>query len=91
MKPGVIFINTSRGAVTDENALCRALISGQIGAAGVDVLEGEPSIDRHPLVEYARACDNLIITPHIGGFSPEAVNIVVAHASRRIREVLKPL
>lgn len=91
MKPGVIFINTSRGAVTDENALCRALISGQIGAAGVDVLEGEPSIDRHPLVEYARACDNLIITPHIGGFSPEAVNIVVAHASRRIRDVLNPL
>ena len=91
IKRGAIFINTSRGALTDEDALCRALLSGRLGAAGVDVLEGEPAICRHPLVEYARARDNLIITPHIGGFSPEAVNIVVAHASRRILNVLNPV
>jgi phosphoglycerate dehydrogenase-like enzyme len=91
MKSGAIFINTSRGALTDEHALCRALLSGRLGAAGVDVLEGEPAIHRHPLVEYARARDNLVITPHIGGFSPEAVNIVVAHASRRILNVLNPV
>ena len=89
IKPGAIFINTSRGAVTDENALLSALVEGRLAAAGVDVLDGEPNIDLHPLVQYARTHDNLIITPHIGGFSPDAVKIVVRHASRRILNVLK--
>jgi D-3-phosphoglycerate dehydrogenase len=88
MKPGAIFLNTSRGDLIDEQALLKALAEGRIGAAGIDVLEGEPTIDHHPLVEYARTHDNLIITPHIGGFSPDAVKVVVAHAARRIRIVL---
>jgi D-3-phosphoglycerate dehydrogenase len=88
MKPGAIFINTSRGGVTDEQALLKSLEDGRLSAAGVDVLVGEPTIDRHPLVEYARTHDNLIITPHIGGFSPDAVKVVVAHAARRIADFL---
>jgi phosphoglycerate dehydrogenase-like enzyme len=89
IKPGAIFINTSRGAVTDEDALLSALVKGRLAAAGVDVLEGEPNIDLHPLVRYARTHDNLIITPHIGGFSPDAVKVVVRHASQRILNVLR--
>jgi phosphoglycerate dehydrogenase-like enzyme len=89
IKPGAIFINTSRGAVTDEDALLSALVEGRLAAAGVDVLEGEPNIDLHPLVQYARTHDNLIITPHIGGFSPDAIKVVVRHASQRILNVLK--
>ena len=89
IKPGAIFINTSRGAVTDEDALLTALVEGRLAAAGVDVLEGEPNIDLHPLVQYARTHDNLIITPHIGGFSPDAVKVAVRHASHRILNVLK--
>lgn len=89
IKPGAIFINTSRGAVTDEDALLTALVEGRLAAAGVDVLDGEPNIDLHPLVQYARTHDNLIITPHIGGFSPDAVKIAVRHASQRILNVLK--
>jgi phosphoglycerate dehydrogenase-like enzyme len=89
IKPGAIFINTSRGAVTDEDALLTALVEGRLAAAGVDVLEGEPNIDLHPLVQYARTHDNLIITPHIGGFSPDAVKVAVRHASERILNVLK--
>ena len=88
MKPGVILINTSRGAVTNESALLQSLIQGRIGAAGVDVLEGEPAINHHPLVEYARTHHNLIITPHIGGFSPDAVKTVVAYASKRVLKIL---
>ena len=88
MKSGVVFINTSRGKVTDEQALLNALLRGRLGAAGLDVLEGEPTIDCHPLVEYARTHENLIITPHIGGFAPDAVSLVVAHAARRIADVL---
>jgi D-3-phosphoglycerate dehydrogenase len=90
MKRGVVFINTSRGGLIDERALLSMLQSGHIGAAGLDVLDGEPSTDHHPLVEYARKHGNLVITPHIGGFSPDAVNLVVAHAARRIRDFLDP-
>jgi len=88
MKPGAVLINTSRGSVTDEGALLAALEEGRLAAAGLDVLDGEPSTDGHPLVAYARRRDNLVITPHIGGFSPDAVNLVVAHAARRIAGVL---
>jgi D-3-phosphoglycerate dehydrogenase / 2-oxoglutarate reductase len=91
VKPGAIFINTSRGGLIDEHALLQALADGRIRAAGIDVLEGEPAIDHHPLVGYAREHDNLIITPHIGGFSPDAVKVVVAHAARRIVSVLRRL
>ena len=82
IKPGAIFINTSRGSIADEHALLAGLRSGRIGAAGLDVLDGEPAIANHPLLAYAREHANLLITPHCGGFSPDAVAIVSAHAAR---------
>ncbi|MHB8066490.1 MAG: NAD(P)-dependent oxidoreductase [Desulfobaccales bacterium] len=89
MKPGAIFINTSRGPVADEAALLEALESGRLGAAGLDVLGGEPDIDPLPLVNYARKHDNLIITPHCGGFSPDAVAKVCVRATEKIIDFLK--
>lgn len=89
MKPGAIFINTSRGAVADEAALLASLESGHLGGAGLDVLEGEPDIASHPLVAYAGARDNLLITPHCGGFSPDAVRRVCIRAAEKIVEALK--
>jgi D-3-phosphoglycerate dehydrogenase len=88
MKAGAVLINTSRGSIIDEGALLASLEDGRLGAAGLDVLDGEPAIEHHPLVEYARSHDNLVITPHIGGFCPDAVKIVVAHAARRIVQAL---
>jgi D-3-phosphoglycerate dehydrogenase / 2-oxoglutarate reductase len=85
MKPGAFLINTSRGAIVDESALLAALESGRLGGAGLDVLEGEPDTADHPLVRYARTHDNLLITPHVGGFSPDAVRVVCAHAAGKIR------
>ena len=76
IKPGAIVLNTSRGAIVDEAALLAGLKSGRIGAAGIDVLDGEPEIADHPLLAHAREHDNLLITPHCGGFSPDAVAIV---------------
>lgn len=84
MKPGAIFVNTSRGAVSDEAALLAALESGHLGAAGLDVLDGEPDIGGHPLLAYARRHDNLLITPHCGGFSPDAVRLVCAHTAAKV-------
>lgn len=87
-KPGSIFINTSRGAVVDEEALLCALVSGRIASAGLDVLTGEPEISNHPLVEHARRHNNLIITPHCGGFSPDSVRRVCHYAAAQVRQVL---
>ncbi|HSV21415.1 MAG TPA: NAD(P)-dependent oxidoreductase [Xanthobacteraceae bacterium] len=89
VKPGAIFINTSRGSIADEAALLAGLNSGRIGAAGLDVLDGEPAISNHPLLAYARDHDNLLITPHCGGNSPDAIAIVSAHAARVAFEEIK--
>jgi D-3-phosphoglycerate dehydrogenase len=89
IKPGAIFINTSRGAIVDEAALLDGLQSGRISAAGLDVLQGEPEIAGHPLLEYAKTHDTLLITPHCGGFSPDAVALVSAHAARVALEIIQ--
>ncbi len=76
MKKGAILVNTARGAVIDEDALLRALENGHLAAAALDVLADEAAVQcgaSYPLIEYARTHDNLIITPHIGGASQEAI------------------
>ncbi len=88
VRSGAVFINTSRGAIVDEAALLEALESGRLGGAGLDVLEGEPAIAEHPLIAYTRRRDNLLITPHCGGYSPDAVQVVCAHAASKIRSIL---
>ena len=84
VKPGCIVINTSRGGIVDEAGLLAGLESGRVGAAGLDVLEGEPNVVEHPLVSYARMHENLLITPHCGGFSPDAVRVVCRRAAEKI-------
>jgi phosphoglycerate dehydrogenase-like enzyme len=86
MKPGAVFVNTSRGELIDETALLDALRSGQLRAAGLDVLTGEPDVADHALRCYAVEHSNLIITPHIGGYSPDAVATVLRFSAERIRQ-----
>lgn len=62
MRPSTILINTSRGAVVDEPALVRALESGQIAAAGLDVFEREPLAPDSPL---RRLGDRVLLSPHM--------------------------
>ena len=88
VKPGAIFINTSRSAVIDESALLDVLRNGRLGAAGLDVLDGEPNVTDNPLRRYAEQHENLLITPHCGGFSPDALRKVIRHASRAAASVL---
>lgn len=89
MKAGAVLVNTSRGAIVDEAGLLEALESGRLGAAGLDVLSGEPDTADDPLVKYARNHDNLLITPHIGGFSPGALATVLEFSCGRVRDALE--
>lgn len=63
MKDDAILINTARGGLVDSQALVDALTSGEIAAAGIDVLPDEPPVDGNPLLDYEGS--NLIVTPHI--------------------------
>jgi D-2-hydroxyacid dehydrogenase (NADP+) len=67
MKATAVFLNFARGAVVDEQALIEALKSGRIGGAGLDVFETEPLPADSPLWRM----DNVIITPHNAGLSPQ--------------------
>jgi phosphoglycerate dehydrogenase-like enzyme len=62
MKTGSILINTSRGAIVDENALIDALTRGPLAGAGLDVFAHEPLLAGSPL----RTLKNVMLTPHIG-------------------------
>lgn len=61
MKPTAFLINTSRGAIVDEQALVEALKRGQIAGAGLDVFEREPAVTP-ALLEMK----NVVLTPHLG-------------------------
>ena len=72
MKPTAYLINTARGDVVDEKALVSALRAKKIAGAGLDVFPIEPLPTRSPLLKL----DNVILTPHIGGVTEEAIEEV---------------
>jgi D-3-phosphoglycerate dehydrogenase len=79
MKPGAYFINTARGVLVDEKALCEALKSGRLAAAALDVYEEEPARPTNPLFKL----DNVICTPHTAAETYEtytAVSMITAQA-----------
>jgi gluconate 2-dehydrogenase len=60
MKPTATLVNIARGGIVDDAALAKALAARQIAAAGIDVFEGEPSVDPDLL-----KVPNVVLTPHI--------------------------
>ena len=68
MKPGAILINTGRGPLVDEEAVAKALDSGQLMAYGADVMSVEPPQPSNPLLR----CPNAYLTPHIAWATFEA-------------------
>ena len=79
MKRGAYLINTSRGALVDENALCDALESGQLRGAGLDVYEFEPEVNPRLL-----AMKNVVVLPHIGSATEEARNAMARIAATNV-------
>lgn len=91
MKNSAYLINTARGAIVNEAALLTALQNKEIAGYATDVLALEQHFSKnfsnHPLIEYAKSHDNLIITPHIGGMTQEsraATDIIIA---KKVQEV----
>ncbi len=86
MKPTAYFINASRSAVVDEEALIDALREHRIAGAAIDVFAKEPIPENHPFI---RELDNVVITPHIAGAAEEVLTnhtkMIVAEIGRFLK------
>ena len=92
MKPGVVLVNTGRGAIIDEDAFVTYIKNGKIFATGIDTLSKEPFDANHPLLSLS----NVLVTPHIGWnteeteyrLSAQVVEIVTAFLEHKPRYVI---
>lgn len=84
MKPGVIFVNTSRGELVDENALLEKLDDGHIAFYAADVVGGEPPIDTHPVIAHA----NSFITPHIAALTKKTYQEMCVFTAKNVVAIL---
>jgi D-3-phosphoglycerate dehydrogenase len=85
MKQGVRIVNCARGELIDGAALARGLASGKVGGAALDVFQMEPPAAGEPLLSF----DNVIATPHIGGSTEEAQEIVGIRIVEQLIEYLR--
>ena len=84
MKRGAILLNTARGALLDEAALVRALETGHLGGAGLDVFEREPQV--HPGLPGR---DDVVLLPHLGSATQETRAQMAALALADVQRVLR--
>ena len=84
MKDGVRIINCARGGIINEAALLKAIKSGKVAGAALDVFENEPPGDSELL-----ACDEVIVTPHIGASTKEAQLNVATMVADQVLKALK--
>ena len=85
MKKHAIIVNTARGPIIDEAALCEALDRGSIGAAGIDVLETEPPAANNPLLSK----ENALVSPHVAWYSEESFEADMIDGMDELERVLR--
>jgi D-3-phosphoglycerate dehydrogenase len=83
-RKGVRLINVARGGIIDEDALLRALQSGQVGGAGLDVFEEEPP-KRNQLISHPK----VICTPHLGASTKEAQQNVAKEIALQFLDIIE--
>jgi D-3-phosphoglycerate dehydrogenase len=83
-KKGVYIVNTARGPLIDEPALVAALDAKQVGGAALDVVATEPLAKDSPLLGR----DNVIVTPHTGFYSVEALEELQTKCAADVARVL---
>jgi D-3-phosphoglycerate dehydrogenase len=85
MKPGAYLINTARGELIDETALTEAIETNHLAGAALDVFSQEPPKKNHPLLQ----CANVILTPHMGARTDDAMNQMGSIAMQDCLAVLR--
>lgn len=85
VKPGCLLINCARGGLVDDQAALDALMSGQLGGYGTDVLPQEPPREGHLLLDALHQPLNLIVTPHNAWITPEARQALINKTADNIR------
>lgn len=84
MKASAILVNTARGPIVDEAALLEALRTRRIAGAGLDVFDTEPLPPGHPITQL----DNVVLTPHCAGVTPEVLEAGLALALANVSSYL---
>jgi D-3-phosphoglycerate dehydrogenase len=84
MKDGVRIINCARGGIIDESALARAVESGKVAGAALDVYEEEPPPKDSKLLKL----DKMVLTPHLGASTEEAQVNVAIDVANTVRDAL---
>jgi len=85
MRPGSVLINAARGDVVDVEALAKAIGSGHIGGAAVDVFPSEPgAIGNERFTTPLHGLPNVILTPHVGGSTEEAQESIGREVATKI-------
>jgi D-3-phosphoglycerate dehydrogenase len=85
MKPGAVLVNTARGALVDAAALVEAVSGGHLRGAAMDVFDKEPLPAGHPFT----TTEGILLSPHIGGATEEALERTAVETARQVVDVLQ--